>query len=102
VFITLIAFTIRVWNLENAVHFYVDEGNFAEGILRLRDDPYLKLLSPFDFVAAFTWVYPVSQYGATAIFGSTLLSLRVVSAVFGTLTIPAVYQLGRALYDRSE
>ena len=100
VWITLLAFAVRVWNLENAIHFYVDEGNFAEGILSLREQPYLKLLSPFDFVAAFTWVYPVMQYGATAIFGPTLFSLRIISVILGTLTIPAVYQLGRVLYDR--
>ncbi len=100
VLITLLAFAVRVWNLENAIHFFVDEGNFAEGILHIREQPYLKLLKPFDFVAAFTWVYPVLQHGATTILGPNLLSLRIISVVFGTLTIPAVYQLGRLLYDR--
>ena len=97
--ITLLGFALRVWNLENAVHFYVDEGNFVEGILTLWEQPNTLLLSPFNFIAAFTWVFPYMQAGSVAIFGPNLLALRLVSAVFGTLTLPAVYRLGRALFD---
>lgn len=97
--VILLAFGLRVWNLEDAVHFYVDEGNFVEGILQLWDRPYTKLLSPFNYIAAFTWVYPYLQTGSVAIFGPNLLALRIVSVVFGTLTIPAVYALGRALFN---
>lgn len=97
---TLAAFALRVINLEHAVHFYVDEGNFVEGVLRLQAEPHIKLLGPFNWIAAFTWAYPYMQYLAVGILGPNLLALRVVSAALGTLTIPALYLLGRALFDR--
>lgn len=97
---TLAAFALRVINLEHAVHFYVDEGNFVEGVLRLWAEPHIKLLGPFNWIAAFTWAYPYMQYVSVGIFGPNLLALRLVSAALGTLTIPAVYLLGRALFDR--
>lgn len=98
--LTLAAFALRVINLESAVHFYVDEGNFVEGVLRLQAEPHSKLLGPFNWIAAFTWVYPYLQHLSVGVFGPNLLALRFVSAALGTLTIPAVYLLGRALFDR--
>ena len=98
--IILLAFALRVWNLEYFVHFYVDEGNFVEGILKLWQTQDVRLLAPFGFIAAFTWVYPFMQAGAVSIFGPNLVSLRIISAVFGTMTIAAVYRLGRLLFTR--
>jgi hypothetical protein len=100
VIVTLVAFALRVVRLEDAVHFYVDEGNFVEGVLKLQAEPHIKLLGPFNWIAAFTWAYPYMQYVSVSIFGPSLLALRLVSAALGTLTIPAVYLLGRALFDR--
>lgn len=97
--ILLLAAALRLWNLEHAIHFYVDEGNFVEGILRLRAESNVRLMSPFNYVAAFTWAYPYLQWASAEIVGSNLLALRVVSAAFGLLTIAAVYRLGRVLFD---
>lgn len=38
---------------------------------------------------------------SVAIFGHTILATRIVSALAGTLTIPALYVLGRLLFNRS-
>ncbi|HLV36787.1 MAG TPA: glycosyltransferase family 39 protein, partial [Spirillospora sp.] len=95
----LLAAGVRLWNLEQAVHFYVDEGNFVEGILRLRTEPNIRLMGPFNFIAAFTWVYPYMQWASAEALGSNLLALRVVSAVCGLLTVAALYRLGRVLFD---
>jgi len=37
---------------------------------------------------------------ATTIFGPTKFAARIVSAIFGSLTIPALYLMGRELFDR--
>ncbi|MBZ0301406.1 MAG: glycosyltransferase family 39 protein [Anaerolineae bacterium] len=96
--ILLLAAALRLWQLETAVHFYVDEGNFVEGILHLRTEPNIRLMGPFNYVAAFTWVYPYLQWLSSSILGSNLLALRAVSAAFGTLTVAALYRLGRVLF----
>src|SRR5690606_20463028 len=95
----LLAAGVRLWNLEQAVHFYVDEGNFVEGILRLRTEPNIRLIGPFNFIAALTWVYPYMQWASAEALGSNLLALRVVSAVCPLLTVAARYRLGRVLFD---
>lgn len=97
--IILLAAGLRLWNLEHAVHFYVDEGNFVEGILRLRDEPNVRLMGPINYIAAFTWVYPYLQWASAEVLGSNLLALRVVSAAFGVLTVAAMYRLGAALFS---
>lgn len=100
IIILLLATALRTWNLENAVHFYVDETNFVEGILRLWKEPDINLLGPFNYIAAFTWIYPYMQAGSVAIFGANLVGMRAVSAAFGVLTVAAVYLLAKALFDR--
>ncbi len=97
--VLLLAAVLRVWNLEHTLHFYVDEGNFVEGILRLRTESSVRLMGPFNYVAAFTWVYPYLQWASAEIVGSSLLALRVVSAAFGVLTVAALYRLGRVLFS---
>ncbi len=96
----LVGFGLRVLNLEHAVHQFVDEMHFAEGVSWLRDHPTESLLTPMGDIAAFSWFHAYLQVHTTALFGSTLTGLRIVSALFGTLTIPAVYLLGRAIFNR--
>lgn len=98
--ILLLGAAVRLWHLENAVHFHVDEANFLEGIYTLREGRRIRLLAPFNYIAAFTWIYPYLQDLASQALGANLSALRVVSGVFGLLTIPAVYRLGMALFNR--
>lgn len=98
--VTLLALALRVWDLENAVHMFVDEMHFAEGVAWLRDHPRQSLYTPMGEIAAFSWFQAYLQTHTTALFGSTLTGLRVVSAVLGALTVPAVYLLARHLFDR--
>jgi hypothetical protein len=97
--IILLAAGLRLWNLDHAVHFYVDEGNFVEGILRLRSETNVRLMGPFNYIAAFTWVYPYLQWASAEVLGSNLLALRVVSAAFGVLTAAAMYRLGMVVFN---
>jgi hypothetical protein len=98
--ITLAAFGLRLVRLEDAVHLFVDEMHFVDGIIALWDDPGLSLLMPMSSIAAFSRMYAYMQSQSVAILGPELLSLRLVSVIFGTLTIPAVYLLARSLLDR--
>ncbi len=102
VVITLAAFALRVWWLEDAVHKFVDEIHFSTAVAELfAGTNGVKLLAPFAGITAFPWLYPYWQYEIAAVHGRNLESLRLVSAVLGTLTIPALYLLARTLFDRT-
>jgi hypothetical protein len=96
---TVIALLLRVVALDSAIHFFIDEANFADGTrIAMAINP--PLLERFSGITAFPWVYPYMESMAADLFGRNLFSLRVVSAIFGTLTIPAVYILARALFNK--
>jgi len=98
--ITLLAFGLRAWNLENSVHMFIDEQHFSNSVAVLRGSPQLPLFIPMNQIAAFPWLYTALQTYTVDIFGATLTGLRAVSVIFGTLTIPAVYFWARTLFDR--
>ncbi len=96
--IMLVGMALRTWNIQNAVHFYLDEGNFVGGVLDLQTKSHIKMLGPFNHIAGFTWIYPYLQAGMVGIFGPNLLGIRVVSILMGVLTIPALYLLAKTLF----
>lgn len=97
--ITLLALVLRVWSLDGALRFFVDETLFSNAIVELLRDGYTQpILGRFDEVAAFTRLYPYLESLTVGVFGRDLVGFRVVSALFGTLTVPALYLLARTLY----
>ncbi len=100
--ITLLAFAVRFYEIGDAVHHLVDEIHFSTAVAYFWIAPEFNvpLLAPFGSITAFPWLYPYLQFGAVNIFGRDLEGLRAVSAVMGTLTIPALYLLARTLFDR--
>jgi hypothetical protein len=100
--IILLAFALRFWELGDAVHHFVDEIFFSTAVANswLAPDYNVSLLAPFGSITAFPWLYPYLQAGGVAIFGRDLEGLRALSAVLGTLTVPALYLLAKALFDR--
>jgi hypothetical protein len=98
--ITLLGLALRLWQLETAVHHFVDEINFANPAHDLYHADFVPLVAPFSNVAAFPWVYPYWQAWGITLLGPELAALRIVSVIFGVLTIPAMYFLARTLFDR--
>jgi hypothetical protein len=98
--ITFLAFALRVWALDDTIHFFIDEFNFANGLMRFWDSSSLPLLAPFGWPTAFPAIFPYLQADVAEILGHNLIGLRFVSVVFGTLTVPALYLLAKALFDR--
>lgn len=97
--ITALALGLRFWQLD-AVRVLVDELNFVTAIQYVRADPYVKLLEPFSSITAFPYLFPYWQAMAVDVFGRSFIGLRAASTILGALTVPAVYTLGRALFDR--
>ncbi len=98
--ITLAALALRFWELETSVRLFVDELNFATPARAFQDIDNIALLVPFSGVAAFPFIFPYWQAISVEWFGQTFTGLRGASAIVGALTIPAVYLLGRSLFDR--
>lgn len=98
--ILLVALVARLWQLETAVHMFIDEMHFVDALDHIRDGEAVRLLVPFDGIAAFTSVFPYLQWGSVTLLGASLTGLRMVSVLMGVLTIPAAYLLARVLFDR--
>ena len=98
--ITALALFLRFWQLEDALRQFVDELNFAAVVDGFWNHPTVPLMKAMSGIAAFPFLYPYWQSMAVNIFGTNLVGLRAVSAMLGTLTIPAVYLLGKAAFDR--
>lgn len=99
--ITVMAFVLRMWELGTAVHKFVDEVHFSTAVMTLLPGiPGTRLLEPFSSITAFPWLYPYWQSLGVQILGRSLEGLRLPSVILGTLGVPAVYLLGKNLFDR--
>ncbi len=94
------ALGVRFWGLATSVRTLVDEGHFALGIAYVWEYPDLRLLEPMPTVASFPYLFSYLQAQAVAVIGRDWAGLRAASAILGGLTVPALYLLARALYDR--
>lgn len=98
--VTLLGFVLRVWNLEGGLRWFVDEVNFAIPALTASERTNLDIFTNFSSIAAFPWLYPYLQGIGVEYLGRNLVSLRLISALFGTMAIPGLYLLLRNLIDR--
>ena len=96
----ILGLIVRTLALETAVHYYIDETNFASAVTRLRIQPNVQIMNNIGPIANFTWLYSYFQYYYTELFGTTLANLRGFSVIIGILTIPATYLLGRWTFSR--
>lgn len=97
--LTLLALVVRVVRLD-AIRVFVDEVNFMAPIRVFWYESDVPLLQPMSSVAAFPYIYPYLQSLTVAIFGRDLTGLRIISGVFGALTVPALYMLAKSLFNR--
>ncbi len=97
--LTGLALLLRLWHLEDAVHFFVDELNFGlPAKYVLLHAPEVALLRPFSGVVAFPYLYPYLQTQVMTLVGINLSALRLLSVLLGTLSVPAVFLLARELF----
>jgi 4-amino-4-deoxy-L-arabinose transferase-like glycosyltransferase len=91
-----IAFLIRIAGVSN-VSMYPDEGSYWFNINTILVNNFI----PTAYVTKFS--NPLLSYiGAviTLFFGGELNILRMISVIFGSLTVPMLYLFGKAMYDR--
>jgi hypothetical protein len=95
----LLALTLRLWDLEYAVYTPALELDQVQGVVWLRDDLHRGLLQPYLYNSV-PALYPFVQRVTSLVVGANYTALRLVSAVIGALTIPALYELLRTLLLR--
>ncbi|HEX2906319.1 MAG TPA: glycosyltransferase family 39 protein [Phototrophicaceae bacterium] len=100
VVLTILALALRFWQVDTSVRVLVDELHLVLPIQASWSNADIKLLSPFGNITTFSYMFPYWQSLAVHVFGRNFTGLRAVSAILGALTIPAVYLLGRALFER--
>ncbi len=98
--ILAIALGLRLWNLENWIHRFLDELHFASAVVRIEADPNQKLLQPFSSVTAFSWLFPYIQTWTTQLLQPSMTALRIVAVGFGVAQVWAIYLLGKWVIDR--
>ncbi|MFN8642485.1 MAG: glycosyltransferase family 39 protein [Candidatus Binatia bacterium] len=95
--LTAAAFAVRAWHLD-ALRALIDEGNSIDNLLRASDPSVSLLRPPSAYVT--TMLHPAWQALVVAAAGPTLQAFRLSNAVLGALTVPALWLLARALFDR--
>lgn len=100
ILITLLALVIRFWALGEATRILVDEMHFTGGVASFWGYKPVQLLTPMTNISPFTWLYPYGQSWMVVLLGRNLVGLRALSALVGALTCPALYLLGKELFDR--
>ena len=91
-----VAFLIRAVGVSN-VCIYGDEWIYWIETNRILASNFAPRADVFDYSP------PFLQYigaGVTSLFGGDLNTLRMISVIFGSLTVPMLYLFGKAMYDR--
>jgi 4-amino-4-deoxy-L-arabinose transferase-like glycosyltransferase len=98
--ITLAALLVRAWGVESLLRLWRDETLFAEAVLELWDNPTIDTLVPVPGISSILGAFPYMQSLTIGLFGADLAGMRATTVLLGALTVPAVYVLAGALFNR--
>gem|GEM_PF-2407203 len=95
--ITLLGFGLRLHTLD-ALPLLIDEIGFAAHASDILHGQHVPIFAPGHNAnpSVYSWLVA----GAMALFGQNTFAIRLLPLVFGTLSIPAIYALGRAWWSR--
>ncbi len=99
--IVVLAFSLRAISLDTVIWQSIDEVHWMNGVRMIgwERDQFDLLRSPSGYQGV-TAVYTYWTAGTVALFGTNWIGIRMTNAIIGTLTVIAMYGLGRALFDR--
>lgn len=91
-----VAFLIRVVNISN-VCMYGDEWIYESDAYSIISSNFAPREEVFKYANPF---FPYIGAVVTVLFGGELNTLRMVSVIFGSLTVPMLYLFGKTIYNR--
>lgn len=92
----LISYLIRIAGSSN-INMFVDEWLYWIKTNKILISNFSPRADVFDYSPPFI---PYIGAVVTLIFGGDLNNLRIISVIFGSLTVPFMYLLGKAMYNR--
>lgn len=105
VFLTLFAFSVRVYRFTEPNHYYFDEvyhAVTAEGYAENNKNAYDPFAPPPKKDTAYDWLHPplakLIQAASIKTFGDSPFAWRLPSVIFGTAIIPATFILAYLLF----
>ncbi len=97
-FVTLLAFVLRVWRLDQSPPGFRDDELI--NVLVISQKALDGDLTPFyPDASGHESLYHILNAGIFALFGRNLFGIRGLSLYFGVLSIPLLFQLGRRLFN---
>lgn len=95
--LTLLGFGLRLHTLDN-LPLIIDEIGFAAHASDILHGQQVPVFAPGhnEFTSLYSWL----MAGSMGLFGQNRFAMRLVTLAFGTLSIPAVYLLGRVWFSR--
>ncbi len=94
--IVLLGGSIRFWNLEYAIHMFMDELLFLADVIEIESDT-LPIFLPS--TNAFTDNFGYMQFLVKQVTGASLTTLRIPSVILGVLGIIGIYVLARQFFS---
>jgi len=98
--IVLLGFALRTWQLSTWSTRFLDELHFMDAMADIWRDDNVQILMPFSELTAFTWLFPYIQSWISTIFGTNFVGIRLISVVFGTAQLIAVYWVAKQLINQ--
>jgi 4-amino-4-deoxy-L-arabinose transferase-like glycosyltransferase len=98
--IVVLAFIVRAYGLDQTIRGSIDEMHFSDGVRQFWGTPNLRLLSTTSDYLPPTMLYSLWNAATVELFGRNFVGLRMINAILGAATIPIVYLLAKAFFDR--
>lgn len=92
-----IALLIRAIDVSNICIYGGDELLYWTDTAKILADDFAPRADVFDYMTPF---FPYVGAVVTLLFGGDLNTLRMLSVIFGSLSVPMIYLFGKAMYDR--
>jgi hypothetical protein len=93
-----LAALVRLNQLDTAIPRLIDEIISVQAVNQLSREPATNILTPYGLIARFSWLFIVLQKGVIDLTGPDLAGIRMISVIFGTLTVALTWWTSRVLF----
>lgn len=96
------ALAVRLWRLESGLRVLVDEMQNIVPAVRMWEANFPLFQQIYYPDYPYPYIYPYLQQAGSAVFGYSLFTLRVPNAIYGALSVFAIYWLVKLLFENRQ